>query len=606
MKHNKAPGPDGFPVEFYQVFWSLIKDDLMAMFREFHRGRLPLFNLNFGTISLIPKQKEVKQIQQYRPICMLNVSFKIFTKVLANRLTVVADKVVRKSQTTFMPGRNILEGVVILHETVHELHKKKKNGVILKLDFEKAYDKVNWSFVQQTMRMKGFSSVWCKWIEEVVSRGSVGIRINEEVDHSFQTKKELRQGDPLSPILFNLVADMLAILVSRAQNCGQFRGLVPNLVEGGLSILQYADDTILLMEDDLEEARNLKLVLVAFEKLSGLKINFHKSELFCFGEAKGKGKEYVELFGCVEGSFPFKYLGIPLLYRKLSNKHWCAIEERFQKKLSSWKGKLLSSGGRLVLINSVLTSLPMFMMSIFAIPKGVRKRLDYYRDDHKKKYRLAKWSILCKPRCTGGLGILDLETQNKCLLSKWLFKLFNEEGLWQQVLRNKYVKDKCLSQIEKRPGDSQFWSGLMDVKELFLQHGSFKVQNGQQTRFWEDVWVGREPLMRLFPDLYRIVRKKGVSVASVINSTPLNISFRRGIVGARLEEWLRLVSLVLPVSLNNNKDIFTWQLKKDGKFSTQSLYRDIMIGDKIGGKHMFWKAKLPLKIKIFLWYLKRG
>ena len=98
------------------------------MFREFHASKLPLFNLNFGTITLIPKQKEVKQIQQYRPICMLNVSFKIFTKVLANRLTVVADKVVRQSQTTFMPGRNILEGVVILHETIHELHKKEKWG----------------------------------------------------------------------------------------------------------------------------------------------------------------------------------------------------------------------------------------------------------------------------------------------------------------------------------------------------------------------------------------------------------------------------------------------------------------------------------------------
>jgi hypothetical protein len=115
----------------------------MAMFREFHSGNLPLFNLNFGTITLIPKQKEVKQVQQYKPICMLNVSFKIFTKVLANRLTTVADKVVRQSQTAFMPGRNILEGVVILHETIHEMHKKKKNGVILKLDFEKAYDKVN-------------------------------------------------------------------------------------------------------------------------------------------------------------------------------------------------------------------------------------------------------------------------------------------------------------------------------------------------------------------------------------------------------------------------------------------------------------------------------
>jgi hypothetical protein len=125
---------------------------------------------------------------------------------------------------------------------------------------------------------------------------------------------------------------------------------------------------ILFLEDDLDEARNLKLVLVAFEKLSGLKINFHKSELFCFGTAKEWGKEYMELFGCVEGSFPFKYLGIPMHFRKLSNRHWSSIEERFQKKLSSWKGKLLSSGGRLVLINSVLSSLPMFMMFFFCHP----------------------------------------------------------------------------------------------------------------------------------------------------------------------------------------------------------------------------------------------
>ena len=162
MKHNKASGPDGFPAEFYQIFWSLIKDDLMAMFREFHVGKLPLFNLNFGTITLIPKQKEVKQVQQYRPICMLNVSFKIFTKVLANRLMAVTDKVVRQSQTAFMTGRNILEGVVILHETIHELNRKKMSGVVLKLDFEKTYDKVNWVFVQQALRMKGFSPMWCK------------------------------------------------------------------------------------------------------------------------------------------------------------------------------------------------------------------------------------------------------------------------------------------------------------------------------------------------------------------------------------------------------------------------------------------------------------
>jgi hypothetical protein len=123
----------------------------------------------------------------------------------------------------------------------------------------------------------------------------------------------------------------------------------------------------------------LKLVLSAFEKLLGLKINFHKSELFCFGETRDRSGEYVELFGCKEGEFPSRYLGIPMSPKRLSNKDWRAVEKRFQKKLSSWKGKLLLSGGSLVLINSVLSSLPMFMMSFFRIPKGVLEKLDYYR-----------------------------------------------------------------------------------------------------------------------------------------------------------------------------------------------------------------------------------
>jgi len=113
MKHNKAPGPDGFPAEFYQVFWSLIKDDLMAIFRDFHTGDLALYSLNFGVVTLLPKLQEAKMIQQYRPICMLNISFKIFTKVLANRITTVENRIIRPTQTAFLPGRNIMEGVVI-------------------------------------------------------------------------------------------------------------------------------------------------------------------------------------------------------------------------------------------------------------------------------------------------------------------------------------------------------------------------------------------------------------------------------------------------------------------------------------------------------------
>jgi len=140
MEHNKAAGPDGFLVEFYQVFWNLIKDDLMALFTDFHKEDLNLYSLNFGIITLIPKIHEATKIQQYRPICVLNVSFKIFTKVGTNRLNKVAQTVVSPTQTAFMPGRNIMEGVVILHETIHELHTKKSDGVIFKINFEKAYD----------------------------------------------------------------------------------------------------------------------------------------------------------------------------------------------------------------------------------------------------------------------------------------------------------------------------------------------------------------------------------------------------------------------------------------------------------------------------------
>jgi hypothetical protein len=414
--------------------------------------------------------------------------------------------------------------------------------------------------------MKGFSQQWCAWVERFVSGASVGIKINDDIGHYFQTKKGLRQGDLMSPILFNIVADMLSILIKRAKDDGQIKGVIPHLVDDRLSILQYADDTILFMDHDLEQAKNMKLLLCVFEQLSGLKINFHKSEIFCYGEAKHYEQEYTRLSGCGIGSFPFRYLGIPMNHRKLHNADLSIIEERFKRKLSTWKAKHLSYGGRLVLLNSVLRSLPMFMMSFFEIPKDVLKKLDYRSrffwqgNNEKRKYRLAKWNILCRPKDQGGLGITDIYIKNKCLLSKWIFKLLNEEGIWQTLLRNKYLSAKCFTQAQIKPGDSHFWKGLLKVREDFLGCGTFKIKDGSQTRFWEDTWVGSKPLKEQFPSLFNIVHYPHDTMVNVMNQNPLNLSFRRALTWDKLTSWHNLVAKVSLQHLSQGRDGFTWDL----------------------------------------------
>ena len=167
----------------------------------------------------------------------------------------MSQKLIRQAQSAFMKGRNIMTGVLTLHEVMHETKIRKEVGVILKLDFEKAYDKVCWDFLFENHKHRNFGSKMQNWIHNVVIGGTVCVKINDQTGPYFTSHKGVRQGDPLSPLLFNLVADCLTRLVRQAQENNMITGLASHLITNGVAILQYADDTIICLKDDIDKAR---------------------------------------------------------------------------------------------------------------------------------------------------------------------------------------------------------------------------------------------------------------------------------------------------------------------------------------------------------------
>jgi hypothetical protein len=282
MKIEFAPRPNGFTVSFFKL-WGVIRIEVMKMVHDYNNNALDLRRLNYGVITLVPKVKEANTIKQYRPISLLNVDFKIFTKLLTDRITPMADSLISESQTTFIEGRNILEGVVILHEVIHQLKRTGRKGVIFKIDFEKAYDKVRCDFVQEVVVRKGFPPHWIKQTMSTIQGGRVCINVNCERSPYFATYQGLRQGDPLYPMMFNLVAETLATLMRRAVRQGKIKGALTHLIAEGITHIQYANDTILMVEGDDDSIENMKFILYCFEWMSGLKINYHKSETYILG-----------------------------------------------------------------------------------------------------------------------------------------------------------------------------------------------------------------------------------------------------------------------------------------------------------------------------------
>jgi hypothetical protein len=235
MYKNKAAGPDGLPIQFYQACWSVIKDDMMELFADLYLRNLDIKILNYGIITLLPKTKEATMIHQFRLICLLNCIYKWFTKCLTLRVELVVSRIIHRTQITFIKGRNIINSILALHEILHETKCKKQIGVVLKLDFEKAYDKVNWGFLLKCINARGFSNTWCEWMEIILYNGTIAIKINGQLGSYFQSYKRMRQGDPLSPLY--IVANCLTQMVLKAQTNSLITSLISHLIPKGVAVL---------------------------------------------------------------------------------------------------------------------------------------------------------------------------------------------------------------------------------------------------------------------------------------------------------------------------------------------------------------------------------
>ncbi|GKU89387.1 hypothetical protein SLEP1_g3529 [Rubroshorea leprosula] len=308
---DKAPGPDGLNFHFIKTIWNTIERDVINFIKEFHRNGKLVKGLNSSYITLVPKKKNPTSLKEFRPISMVGCLYKILAKVLANRLQKVIGKVISASQSAFLKGRQLVDNVLTRNELVHDMKSRRKKGIIFKADFEKAFDSVDWGYLDTIHHLLGFGEKWRSWIKECLSSASVSVLVNGSPTQEFKMQRGLRQGDPLSPYLFLIAAEGLHALLLEAEMKDMFKGV--KVDENTLvSHLQFADDTALLCEASTNSVWTIKCALRWFEIMSGLRINFNKSILYGINVDEQWLSMAALALNCKVGKLPFIYLGLPV------------------------------------------------------------------------------------------------------------------------------------------------------------------------------------------------------------------------------------------------------------------------------------------------------
>ena len=457
MESDKSPGTDGLPSEFYQMFWNDVSKPLLeALNYGFEIGKLSISQKR-GIIKLIPKKsEELYYVKNWRPLTLLNCDYKIATKAIANRLKTHLHKLISNDQTGFLKGRFIGENIRLIDSVINYTAVKKIPGLLLFLDFEKAFDTLELPFIQKTLISFGFGPSIVQWFKTFYNYTESCIMNNGWASNFFSVHRGVRQGCPLSPYLFILSAEILAKAIRKNAD---IKGLMVKDTEIKLS--QYADDTTLILDGSEKSLSEVLRVLESFEKVSGLRLNSKKTEALWIGSCAGKSEKLYSEKDFNWQNTKVKVLGVWLsTHQEITTKlNFSEKIEKMRNCLGSWSVRRLSLIGKITVLKSLIASQVIHLLSPLQVNSQIIKQMNdlFFEFLWNSKGDKIKRNVITQDYGNGGLRMIDIASFNKALKSVWIRKYLDEsnKGKWKIFFD---------AELEKLGGQTVF-RGNLDIKD---------------------------------------------------------------------------------------------------------------------------------------------
>ena len=609
----KAPGPDGLNPLFYQSQWETVGGSVVKLVLSMFEKPDLIEHINGTRIVLIPKVAIPQTIQDLRPISLCNVIYKIVTKIISNRLKPIISRVVAPNQCSFIKGRQSSDNIILVQEIIHSMRNmRKKNGFMaIKIDLEKAYDRIQWNFIFDCLRELEIPENIQKVIQKCVSTPLMNILWNGADAGSFKPTRGVRQGDPLSPYLFVLAMEKLGHLIQTAVNDKDWQPFQISKKGIAISHLFFADDLILFAKADMEQAGVVKAILDDFCEVSGQRVNASKSRIFFSKNVNHiRSKEICDFLEFTPTSNLGKYLGMPIIHDKVSSSTYNFVLEKMETRLSNWKVNMLSFAARQTLVSSVLSAMPSYAMQTVPLPSGMCDRIDkccrnflWGNSSSGRKIHAISWERVCSGKEFGGLGIRKAKYQNKAYMSKLGWALISRrDSLWVQFLREKYKGGADLiPEVKKRRVESSTWKGIRCNWNTVKEGIAWRVVNGREISFWEDSWVphlGKLSALTLLAIPEDIKNWKVADVLSPSGTWDWQ-KFRNYFV----QDVLKAIERV---SLRSSEcqDFPVWRWTSDGVFTIKSVYEQLKKPSNATISRdwkVAWSLKVPQRYRTFLW-----